>query len=424
MPGERHGPFKRWLSRPPRPHGATVFDRRVSFLEVFYDLAYVAVIAQASRQLSVSISLRGVVEFAIVFGLIWFAWINGSLYVELHGGEDGRTRNLVFVQMCILVILAVFTAGAADGDGTAFSVVYTAFLLFMTWLWFTVRGQDRDRPEFLAVTAGYVIAMAISAAVILGSGFLPAEPRLLIWTVFLVAWFAGLLVVRRQQTVLSLATTATDSLVERFGTFTIIVLGEVVLGVVVGLVSSERDATTIVVGLLALWIGFGFWWIYFDLVGRRLPRNGPPLTNWVLSHFPIALSIVAAGAAIVNLIEHAHDARAPEATAWLLAGAVALGLLALIVAAQSLVDAESLQSVYRPLSLVLAVGAVAALLIGWLHPAPWLLALLLVVLLGVVWAYAVARFLGADAWGDDASEADAAQPQPAAVGASNAAENR
>ena len=110
MPGERHRQFKRWLSRPPRPHGATVFDRRVSFLEVFYDLAYVAVIGQASHQLAEHISVRGAVEFAIIFGLIWFAWINGSLYVELHGGEDGRTRNIVFVQMCILALLAVFTA--------------------------------------------------------------------------------------------------------------------------------------------------------------------------------------------------------------------------------------------------------------------------------------------------------------------------
>jgi low temperature requirement protein LtrA len=400
MLGESHRQFKRWLSRPPRPHGATVFDRRVSFLEVFYDLAYVAVIGQASHQLAVDISARGIVDFAIIFGLIWFAWINGSLYVELHGGEDGRTRNIVFVQMCILVLLAVFTAGAANGDGTAFSVVYSAFLLFMTWLWYTVRGEDREHPEFLSVTGGYVAGMAVSAAVILCSGFLPAEARLVVWAAFVVAWFGALLIVRRQRTVLSLGTSATDSLVERFGTFTIIVLGEVVLGVVAGLVSGQRDGITIGVGLLALWIGFGFWWIYFDLVGRRLPRNGPALTNWVLSHFPIALSIVAAGAAIVSLIEHAHDVRAPVETAWLLAGAVALGLLALIVVEQSLVDAERLSSVYRPISLMLVIGAVAALVAGWLRPAPWLLALLLIVDLSVLWAFAVLRFLSADAWGD------------------------
>jgi low temperature requirement protein LtrA len=406
MPGGRRGQFKRWLSRPPRPHGALLFDRRVSFLEVFYDLAYVAVIGQASHQLAGNISVRGVVDFAIVFGLIWFAWINGSLYVELHGGEDGRTRNIVFVQMCILALLAVFTAGAADGDGTPFSVVYSAFVLFMTWLWYTVRSQDRDRPEFLAVTGLYVVAMGLSAAVILGSGLLTAEPRLLIWAAFTVAWFVGLLIVRRSQTVLSLGTTATDSLVERFGTFTIIVLGEVVLGVVAGLVSAERDGMSVAVGLLALWIGFGLWWIYFDLVGRRLPRNGPPLTNWVLSHFPIALSIAAAGAAIVSLIGHAHDASAPEATAWLLAGAVALGLLALIVTEQSLVDAERLPSVYRPLSMVLAIGAVAALIVGWAHPAPWLLALLLVAVLSMLWGFAVLRFLRSDAWGEVAASVD------------------
>src|SRR3954447_5239850 len=152
MPGKRNSPFKQWFSRPPRPHGATRFDRRVSFLELFYDLVYVAVIGQASHQLAQHVSVRGAAEFAIVFGMIWFAWINGSLYIELHGGEDGRTRNIVFAQMCILALLAVFTAGAAQSDGTPFSLVYAAFLLFRTWLWFTVRGQDRDRPEFLVVT--------------------------------------------------------------------------------------------------------------------------------------------------------------------------------------------------------------------------------------------------------------------------------
>src|SRR5712692_5076490 len=84
--------------------------------------------------------------------------------------------------------------------------------------------------------------------------------------------------------------------------------------------TANSDGLTIAVGLLALCIGFGFWWIYFDLVGRRLPRDGPALTNWVLSHFPITLSIAAAGAAIASLIGHAHDARAPAETAWLLGG--------------------------------------------------------------------------------------------------------
>lgn len=117
MLAERQDAFKRWLSRPPRPHGVTILDRRVSFLEFFYDLVYVAVIGEAGHRLAQQISVRSVVESAVIFGLTWIAWVNGTLYVELHGGEDGRTRNIVFAQMCILTPLAVFTGNAADSDG-------------------------------------------------------------------------------------------------------------------------------------------------------------------------------------------------------------------------------------------------------------------------------------------------------------------
>ena len=148
MSSETHGRFKRWFWRPPRPHGEVIADRRVSVLELFYDLVYVAVIGQVAHHLAGHVSARGLAEFAVVFALIWIAWINGSLYLELHGREDGRTRSLVFVQMAILVLLAVFTAEAATGSGRAFSVVYGTFLAVQTLLWFSVWRQDRrERPE-------------------------------------------------------------------------------------------------------------------------------------------------------------------------------------------------------------------------------------------------------------------------------------
>jgi hypothetical protein len=56
-----------------------------------------------------------------VFSLIWIAWVNGSLYIETHGRNDGRTRIIVFTQMGVLALLAVFTADAADGSGPAFA---------------------------------------------------------------------------------------------------------------------------------------------------------------------------------------------------------------------------------------------------------------------------------------------------------------
>ena len=392
--------FKTWFWRPPRPHGDTIIDRRVSPLELLYDLVYVAVISQAGRNLAQHVSLIGLAGFAVVFSLTWIAWTNGSLYLELHGRSDGRTRAYVFVQMGIVAILAVFAGDAGNGGGPAFAITYAAFLVVMTWLWYTVRRQDViQRPEFLVDTGRYVVAMAVSVAVMAASAFLTAETRLLVWAVLVAGWIVVLVLMGRSRIGLSRGMTPTDSLVERFGTFTIIVLGEVVFGVVNGLSLSDHDIRTISTGMIALVVGFGFWWIYFDVVGGRLPKSdGRALANWILSHHPVALSIAAAGAGMVSLLEHAHDASTPAATAWLLSAAVAVGLIALILTSRALADATRLAAAYRPIEIAMAGGAVASVVIGLVRPAPWLLALLLVVVLALVWAVAIRGFLLAGAW--------------------------
>jgi low temperature requirement protein LtrA len=394
--------FKQWFWRPPRPHGETIADREVSFLELFYDLVYVAVISQATHHLAEHTSTDGVIDFAIVFAMIWIAWVNGSLYIELHGREDGRTRLIVFLQMGILVLLAVFTGDAAGDGGQTFALIYVALLLVVAWFWSLVREQDRvNHPEYVADTARYLIGMALSTIVILVSAVLPDGPRLALWTVFSIGWIVGLLTLSWLGIGLERGLKPTPSLVERFAAFTIIVLGEAIFGVVNGLSIAERDVLTIATGMLALVLAFGFWWIYFDLIGRRLPReDGLSLTGWVLSHLPVTMAIAAAGAAMVTLIEHAHDARTPEGTAWLIASAVALGLIAAAVIEQALADARRLAFVYRPLNVAMGAGAIAALVIGWARPAPWLLALLLVTILTGLWFFAVSRFLAADAWSE------------------------
>ena len=199
-----------------------------------------------------------------------------------------------------------------------------------------------------------------------------------------------------------LGLTPTDSLVERFGLFTIIVLGEVVFGVVDGLSVAERDAMTITTGMIALVIGFGFWWIYFDLVGRRLPRaSRGALANWMLSHLPITLSITAAGAG-----DGQPDRACPRCDARRRARAGCWpapspsGLLALILTERALADAERLPWCLPPPSPGAGRRRGRGPVVGWLRPAPWLLALLLVAILSALWFFAVSRFLRADAWGE------------------------
>jgi low temperature requirement protein LtrA len=248
--------FKLWFWRRPRPHGDIVLERRVSPLESLYDLVYAAVISQAALALAQHVTARETVAFAVVFALIWIAWTNGSLYLELHGREDGRTRTFVFIQMGILALVAVFAANAADDGGRAFALAYAAFLVVTTWLWYSVQRQDRvERPEFAGVTSRYVTALVVSVAVVLVSAVLPVTPRLIAWAALAGGWLALALLLRNEAGETP-RITPTESLVERFGLFTIIVLGEVVFGVVAGLSAATHDVTTIATGLVALVVGF------------------------------------------------------------------------------------------------------------------------------------------------------------------------
>lgn len=78
---------------------------------------------------------------------------------------------------------------------------------------------------------------------------------------------------------------------------------------------------------------------FSDLMITR--NGGGPLVTWTVSRLPITPSVAAAGAAMVSLIGHAGDEWPRPATSWLLAGAVALGLVALTFTEQALADASA-----------------------------------------------------------------------------------
>ena len=96
---------------------------------------------------------------------------------------------------------------------------------------------------------------------------------------------------------------------------------------------------------------------------------------------------------MLSLIEHATDGRPPAPTSWLLAGSVAAMMLSLILIMRALQDFDRMIRIYAPVTGALIAGAVVALIVGWLRPAPLLLVLTLSVLLGLIWFFAVDRWL-------------------------------
>ena len=393
--------LRRSLWQPPRPHGEQPRERVVGPLELFYDLAVVVLVAQAAHHLAEHLTWPGLGEFAAVFTLVWIAWANGSLHHELHGHDDARARSTFLLQILLLVAMAAFIPEAGGERGAAFAVAAGVLFAVLAVLWLlAARG---DRPQYRRTSGLFVTGTAACAMALAATALLPASARVLAWGLIDAAYLAGFAaVILTVAPTRAAAMTVTDSLTERFGAFIIIVLGETLTGVVGGLASQPVSALTMAVGLVAVVVGFGAWWTYFDFAGQRRPRPEPvPTVQWLLGHLPLTAAVAAMGAAMVSLVDHAHDGRTPAATAWVLSAGAAVVLGTTMVVAASLQAWQDKRGLYRPLARTSGVAAAACLGVGAARPTPLVLGLALVLLLSIPWGFAVARRLagGADPTG-------------------------
>jgi low temperature requirement protein LtrA len=386
-----------WFRTPPRRHGEVVRSREVSFLELFYDLVYVVLIDRIAHHLASDVSGRTIREFCLVFGLVWLAWFNGTFWHELHGREDGRSRNYIFVQMGLLALLAVFGGEAAGADGAEFAVTYTLLFAVLTWQWWQVHRVDVN-PRYRPTTLRYIAGMVVSTAAMLVSALVSSDDvRLAIWLAVVIGWLVGgVLLVSRDHTE-GFGEGVTASLVERMGLFTIVVLGEMVVGVVGGISDAEhRDVTTVATGMIGLTIAMGIWWNYFDMLGRRVPgQRGLRLASWLYAHLPLTMAIAASGAAVLSIVEHAEGDRAPAAAAWLLVVGVGVVLAAIAIACAALPVGEFPAGMRRWIGQSFGAAAALVIVAGAVRPAPvvlvaWVTAVLLALWLGLFAAYLAA----------------------------------
>jgi low temperature requirement protein LtrA len=390
---ERWARLRRLLWQPPRPHGEQPRERTVGPLELFYDLATVVLVAQAAHHLAGHLTWRGLGEFAVVFTLVWIAWLNGSLHHELHGHDDARARSTFLLQILVLVAMGAFIPQAGGARGAAFAVAAAVLFAILAVLWLlAARG---DRPEYRRPSRLFVTGTAACAALLAGTALLPAGARIPAWALLDATYLAGLAaVILAASPAPEAALFITDALIERFGLLTIIVLGETLTGVVAGLAHEPVSGLTLAVGLVAVVVGFGAWWTYFDFAGHRHPRQTPAASlQWMLGHLPLAAAIAAMGAAMVSLVDHAHDGRTPAATAWVLCAGAAVVLGAVMLIAASLRAWHRDRWLYRPLARTCAAVALACLGVAAARPAPLVLGLALVLLLSIPWALAVAHRL-------------------------------
>ena len=356
--------FRR-LWQPPGRYEDRSTDRRVTFLELFFDLVFVVVISQLARRLAAHPSWSGVGWFVFLFYAVWSSWLNGTLYHDLHTTNDVSVRIFTFAQMLAVAVMAVFIGDIPGKGSTGFALAYAANTFVLVILWFRTGLHDpHHRPGSFPYSAGYLVAALLFALSVAFDGPL----RYWLWAGALVCELAGWVIGMHRWTPPAnqdgdAIIVTTPSLIERMGLFVIIVLGEVIVGAVDGMADLHPlEADGVAIGLLGVVVAIGLWWIYFDLVSHRPPV--PRLTQvWLHLHFPLVVAIAAGGAAVLNTVEHVADPL-PAAVRWLLVGSLAAAVLSIALIGSTLRVRRELPEIYRTVDALLLVSVVLFLGVG------------------------------------------------------------
>ncbi|WP_255305083.1 low temperature requirement protein A [Microbacterium sp. 3J1] len=253
--------LSRMLPRDPaQPH------RSASMLELFFDLVFVVAVSIASAQLHHALShgdfVHGITSYAMVFFAVWWAWMNFAWFATSFDTDDWLYRVTTFVQMGgVLVLAAGIPSAFEHGDFTIPVIGYLVMRVAMIAQWLRA---SRGAGELKSATRRY--AFGIAAVQVLWVLFLliPSGPlQLVAFVVFaLVEMSVPVFAEYRRQTPWH-----PHHITERYGLFTLIVLGESLLASANAIIDARNELDSFVplisISVLTLVVTASLWWIYF-----------------------------------------------------------------------------------------------------------------------------------------------------------------
>jgi low temperature requirement protein LtrA len=319
------------LIQPPRLwSGGSTISRRVTWLELFFDLIFAAAVAQVDAPLGTDYSPAGVFRFLAFLLLVWWAWHGHTLYSTRFDTDDLVQRLLTLVQMFAVAAMAANARDAFDSRYSAgFAAAYAAmrFVLAVQYL------RARRIPTSRQLTTHYALGTGIAAAFWLVSALIPPPSRYWTWALALIVDLGVPFLTWRHAERLP---PDASHLPERFGLFTIILLGESIVAVMHGMESQEYwSVSAALSAFLGMGIAFCFWWWYFD--GAKATAERPIRCRrdvllfhiWSYVHFPLYLGIAIVAVGIKHIVSLAADVTLQSSEAWILCTATALAMLAL-----------------------------------------------------------------------------------------------
>ncbi|MGW2580332.1 low temperature requirement protein A [Streptomyces virginiae] len=323
-------------------------EHRVSTLELFFDLVFVFTITQLTVLLADDLTPRGAGQVVLIFTVLF--WMYGGYAHLTNQVPPDRTvrRVLLMLAMGAFLVCALAVPTAFGAGGIAFGLGYLLVVLVHGAL-FT---QAHGRGVLWFALPNVLCALSVTAA-----GFFDGLPAWGLWMLALLLQFVTPVVVQRvaasgaaepeaaevAETVEGPGQTVGDQLggmnaahlVERHGLLLIIVFGESVIAIGIGVGSLPLSLGIAGGAFLALTIASAMWWMYFvrdegraEEVFERTPaerRFTLAMVAYYYAFLPMLLGIAVFAAGVKKTIghlgEHLHTGPAVA-----LAGGVALYL--------------------------------------------------------------------------------------------------
>jgi low temperature requirement protein LtrA len=315
----------RWV-RPPRL--ATGEEREASRLELFYDLAYVLVVAELAAAFLKDLSWSGAATFAGLFTAMWLAWVSTTLYANRFDTDDVVFRIAQLVGTAAIAGCAAAATGGLGSTSAQFAACFLLGRLVLLGLylraWRHVPDGRRTIGVYLATTSTAATLWAVSLLV-------PPPARFVLWAVAVAVDAAGPVIATLRG---DAAPLHMEHLPERFGLFVILVLGEMVAAVVTGVHDAKWSALSVTVGAIGFVVAAALWWSYFDVASARgndeLQDADEAIDErhdlYIYGHLPLTLGIAAAGVGLEELVLH-PDAELPAPPGWAAIAGIGLCLL-------------------------------------------------------------------------------------------------
>jgi len=360
-------------------------DHMSTWIELFYDLIYVAAILIFSAAVAHVHPSSGIVWIVLVFAATWWLWFTTTVCANRFHRADLPHRLIVLFQMLVVILMAMEARVSVTGDSGYLTVEYGLLLLTVAFMYF--RGARLRRSPDRGYALRLAALNACAAACFFVAAMLPESGRL----VLAAASLALLVILSTRMLHRAEAFSKSDEqhLVDRMGAFTLIVCGESFIEVAISVSGATIDSVDILALLFEFVLVFALFTTYFeDIPAAGL--NQRRLGWWASLHLVTQICIAGTAVAASKLIHLTASHRVPDTE--ILALTLPLAILYLALAG---VGACTRRRPVRPLAearVITAVGVavvgVAAWWIPWIHMAE---ALPIFAAIAVVHAFAAQR---------------------------------